>query len=207
MQLYHGSKSGLSGQIRPASRSQCDFGSGFYLDTHPEPTCALVCSYDTAKIYTLELDLTGLKILNLPATVEWALLIAYFRGKLESIKDSKLYKHYSTMADEYDVICGLTADDRIFSTLKFFFDGFITDTVLLKALSALDFGTQYVAKTQKACDAITVNSFESFPEAVRMDLIEKNKQLRLEAIRLTNEIRQNSRREGHFFDEILKSGV
>lgn len=33
MLLYHGSKSGLVGDIAPISRKKCDFGKGFYMGT------------------------------------------------------------------------------------------------------------------------------------------------------------------------------
>ena len=35
MILYHGSKSGIQGKIKPASRDRCDFGTGFYMGTAP----------------------------------------------------------------------------------------------------------------------------------------------------------------------------
>ena len=31
LRLYHGSKSGLGGNIAPTSRDACDFGRGFYM--------------------------------------------------------------------------------------------------------------------------------------------------------------------------------
>lgn len=31
--LYHGSKSGIKGNIAPVSRNRCDFGQGFYMGT------------------------------------------------------------------------------------------------------------------------------------------------------------------------------
>lgn len=34
MILYHGSKNGLSGAIKPMSREKCDFGRGFYMGLH-----------------------------------------------------------------------------------------------------------------------------------------------------------------------------
>lgn len=33
--LYHGSKSGIEGNIESKSRSKCDFGKGFYMGTEP----------------------------------------------------------------------------------------------------------------------------------------------------------------------------
>ena len=37
--LYHGSKSGLVGDIKPISRERCDFGKGFYMGTTPDELC------------------------------------------------------------------------------------------------------------------------------------------------------------------------
>lgn len=31
MILYHGSKSGINGNIQPLSQAECDFGRGFYM--------------------------------------------------------------------------------------------------------------------------------------------------------------------------------
>lgn len=36
MLLCHGSKSGIHGDIKPQSRSACDFGAGFYMGDKPE---------------------------------------------------------------------------------------------------------------------------------------------------------------------------
>ena len=49
--LYHGSKSGIEGKIEPKSRSQCDFGKGFYMGTDPSQALTLICDYDKSKYY------------------------------------------------------------------------------------------------------------------------------------------------------------
>jgi len=36
MILYHGSKSGIKGDIAPKSRDACDFGQGFYMGDLPD---------------------------------------------------------------------------------------------------------------------------------------------------------------------------
>lgn len=46
----------------------------------------LICNYPKAKIYTLSVDLTDLKILDVGLGLDWALLVAYNRGKMESVK-------------------------------------------------------------------------------------------------------------------------
>lgn len=46
MVLYHGSKSGIQGKIKPASRDRCDFGAGFYMGTDPLQPLTLICDYE-----------------------------------------------------------------------------------------------------------------------------------------------------------------
>ena len=45
------------------------------------------------------------------------------------------------------------ANDRMFFVIDNFFIGNITDAALINSLSALELGKQYVAVTQKGCDA------------------------------------------------------
>ena len=54
--LYHGSKSGIEGKIEPKSRSQCDFGKGFYMGTDPSQALTLICDYDKSKFYIVSVD-------------------------------------------------------------------------------------------------------------------------------------------------------
>ena len=81
--LYHGSKSGIQGNIAPKSRDKCDFGRGFYMGTDPRQPLTLICNYPKAKLYTLSIDLSDLKIIDIEVGLDWALLVAYNRGKME----------------------------------------------------------------------------------------------------------------------------
>lgn len=72
--LYHGSKSGIHGMIAPVSRERCDFGRGFYMGTDRTQPLTLICNYPNAKLYTLCVDLSGLKILNVEMGIDWALI-------------------------------------------------------------------------------------------------------------------------------------
>lgn len=150
--LYHGSKKGISGTIKPISHQHCDYGKGFYLGTTPLHPLTLICSEFSPILYTVRLNLKDLKVLQVPFSIEWALLIAYHRGYMEEAKGSMIYKKYETLSKGYDVIQGCIADDRMYKVMKSFFEKEITDVALFKSLSALDLGTQYVLKTQKACD-------------------------------------------------------
>lgn len=62
--LYHGSRGGIQGDIRPNSRPRCDFGQGFYMGTNPLQAKSLVAS-DTAP-YFYVVNLRHLKKWRLP---------------------------------------------------------------------------------------------------------------------------------------------
>lgn len=204
--LYHGSKSGIHGAIVPVSRSRCDFGKGFYMGTDRNQPLTLICNYPKAKIYTLSVDLSNLKILDMEVDLDWALLIAYNRGKMESVKGSEIYKRFENLSKDCDMIVGYIANDRMFVVLDRFFQGDITDLALINSLSALKLGKQYVALTENACKKIKILEEQEVSEKDREILKEKSELNRSKGIALADQICRKYRREGRFFDEILKAG-
>ena len=202
--LYHGSKSGIHGEIAPKSRRHCDFGKGFYMGTEPGQPLTLICNYPEARLYTMEADLSGLKILDVEVGLDWALLIAYNRGKMEAVKGTAIYKIYSELVDQCDMMVGYIANDRMFVVLDRFFNGEITDAALINSLSALKLGKQYVALTPKACGQIKIIKETHIMENDRRILKYKSGMNRLKGVTLAEEICREYRREGRFFDEILE---
>lgn len=201
--LYHGSKTGIVGDIAPISRSECDFGQGFYMGTSTLQPLTLVCAEDKPKFYTVELDLSGLKVLNIEIGLEWALLIAYYRKEMESAKGTEIYEKYATLADDYDVIVGYIANDRMYTELSRFFNKTLSDVALIHCLSALDLGKQYVAVTEKACKQIKILKEEKLSQLELNLLRDMSIERRKKGIALAEEIEVKYRREGKFFDEIL----
>jgi hypothetical protein len=201
--LYHGSKSGIAGDIKPVSRPFCDFGKGFYMGTEKKQPQTLICNFPNAKLYTVRADLSGLMVLEIEVGIDWALLIAYHRGKMEIAKGSDIFKSISCMAEGCDMIIGYIANDRMFTVLDRFFSGEITDKALISSLSALQFGKQYVALTEKACNQITITDVMPLNANERDALKAEAEAHRQEGIRLADEICKKYRREGRFFDEIL----
>ena len=202
--LYHGSKKGIVGDIAPISRDECDFGSGFYMGTNTLQPLTLVCNEDKPKFYTVELDMTGLKVLTVEIGMDWAMLIAYYRKEMESAKGTPIYEKYAHMADGYDVIIGYIANDRMYTELSRFFNRTLTDVALINCLSALDLGKQYVAISEKACKQIKVLKEEPLSQLELSLLKDMSAERRKEGITLAEEIEVKYRREGKFFDEILK---
>lgn len=202
--LYHGSKKGIIGDIAPISRNECDFGSGFYMGTNTLQPLTLVCNEDKPKFYTVELDLTGLKVLTVEIGMDWAMLIAYYRKEMEGAKGTPIYEKYAHMADGYDVIIGYIANDRMYTELSRFFNKTLTDVALINCLSALDLGKQYVAISEKACKQIKIVKEEPLSQLELSLLKDMSAERRKEGIALAEEIEVKYRREGKFFDEILK---
>lgn len=201
--LYHGSKSGISGDIAPKSRRQCDFGKGFYMGTDPSQPLTLICDFDESKFYIVSADINKLQKLEVGVGMEWAMLVAYNRGKMEMIKNTALYNKYRAMMTDRDLIIGSIADDRMFYVIDNFFIGNITDTALINCLSALNLGKQYVAVSQKACDAVNIETEIPLSHLERLAIRSVAAGNRENGISLANDICKKNRRDGKFFDEIL----
>ena len=204
IKLFHGSKAGFKGNIRPASRALCDFGQGFYMGTEREQPSTLICNYPDSVLYELELDTTNLSVKEIPLGLDWALFVAFNRGRLSRDVAPILYDKYAAFKNGVDIFKGYIANDRMFVVLDRFFDGDITDKALIESLSALKLGIQYVAITQKACDSISIIKKNIFSSEERKNLIQKSESNRKLGISLADEICRKYRREGLFFDEILK---
>ncbi len=201
--LYHGSKSGIEGRLSPSSRAKCDFGMGFYMGTDPMQPLTLICDYEMAKFYVMSVSLNGLCTLDVPANLEWAMIVAFNRGKMDDIKGTSLYEKYRSLCLGKDFIIGCIANDRMFYVLDNFFQGNITDLALIKSLSALGLGKQYVAVSQSGCDAVRIEKeipLSYLEKRFLQDISEEN---RARGIAASNDICKNYRREGLFFDEIL----
>ena len=204
--LYHGSKFGITGDIAPTSRDKCDFGKGFYMGTERSQPLTLICNFEQAKLYTVNVNLSGLKILDVEVGIDWAFLIAYYRGRMESTKGTSIYNRVSEMTKDIDMVIGYIANDRMFVVLDRFFNGEITDTALINSLSALKLGKQYVALTEKACNQIEIINEKVLSPEEREQLKIDSENNRTNGIALANDICLKYRRDGRFFDEILKAG-
>ena len=201
--LYHGSKSGIVGDIAPKSREMCDFGKGFYMGTEPRQPLTLICDFEKSKFYIVSIDMTQLSTMEITADLDWAMLVAYHRGRMEKVKGTAFYQKYSQMDKNKDLIIGSIANDRMFYVLDNFFLGNITDTALVNSLSALKLGKQYVATTEKACSSVRIEKEIPLSMMERRFLQDESEVNRVKGVHLANDICKNYRREGKFFDEIL----
>lgn len=109
--LFHGSRTGIVGEIAPKSRAECDFGKGFYLGTEPTQPLTLICRSEAPALYKCELDLEGLKVHRFQASIDWALFIAYCRKRIPMKYRSVFAHSFDRILNENDVIFGKIAND------------------------------------------------------------------------------------------------
>ena len=205
--LYHGSKSGVKGKIAPKSRRQCDFGQGFYMGTEPSQPLTLICDYESAKFYIVSVQMNQIEKMEVPANIEWAMFVAYHRGRMDHIQGTSFYNKYHHMAEGKDLIIGNIADDRMFYVIDNFFIGNITDQALVNSLAALELGKQYVAVTEKACQAVKIEAEVPLSYFEKKFIQEVAGENRAKGVSLANQICRDHRREGLFFDEILEKAA
>ena len=131
------------------------------------------------------------------------MLVAYNRGRMEKIKGTPFYKKYKETTENKDLVIGNIANDRMFFVIDNFFIGNITDEALINSLSALELGKQYVAVTQKGCEAVRIEKEIEISYLEKLFMKEISEQNREKGSSMARDICKNYRREGLFFDEIL----
>lgn len=210
--LYHGSKNGIKGEVKPLSRLSCDFGCGFYMGDKPEQPKGLIASYENNRFYEIEYNTEGLKIKSFEddymGQIDWALFITYNRQpeKLERYK--KLCKRYREYNELYDMIVGIIADDKMTQVMQLFFNGQMCDKAFIEAMQHVKLGNQYVLKTDEACKKERFNILKEYKltDLDKKLIIAKNKNKSNELSNMINQIQTRYRRaqDVKFFDEIIE---
>lgn len=205
--VYHGSKNGLKGPIRMVggrNRQTCDFGQGFYMGDEPTQPRTLICDGKQPTLYTISLDLEGLKVHRFKTDADWAIFVAYNRGFLENYRKTAFYRELKRIREVNDIIFGRIANDRIFAAMRLFFDGLIGVPALVKCLSALNVGNQYCAISRKAFSQIAIVSEKRFSSRECELFKAKSERQRKRAVAAANEICVAMRREGESFLDLVK---
>lgn len=146
LSVYHGSNQKIEKPNLSHSRTNIDFGKGFYL-TSDEKMAKKWASNKQSSIvnhYVINESFVGLRVARLNAGEEWLDFVAYNRGMSEETFD----------VSGIDVIIGPTADDKLYKTLERFFDNTLTRNEAIKCLTSLRYSNQIVLKTQKAVDTL-----------------------------------------------------
>ena len=201
--LFHASKKGLSLIDYNKSRKSCDFGTGFYLGESYDNSLDFVCDYYDSSIYSFIYELKNVKVLELAPSLEWMLIICYYRGQLEKNKDNKIIVELIKKVEESDVIIAPIADNRMYYIMTLFVNGDINENVAIEALIAANLGNQYVLKNEKALSKL------DFVEKYYLCNLEKQdalNRLNKRAMDIDTTLKETKRkyREGRFIEEVLE---
>lgn len=212
MLLYHGSKSGIHGDIKPQSRSACDFGAGFYMGDKPEQPKGLIASYPDHIFYEIDYDITDLKIKSFGDgyidQIDWALFIAYNRQPEKLAVFKQLCMRYDAYNKQYDMIVGVIADDKMTQVMQLFFNGQMCDKAFIEAMKHVKLGSQYVLKSDKSCEKKRFNIIDQYKltYADKKLIMAQNTNRATQLNNMINQIQTRYRRaqDVKFFDEIIE---
>ena len=94
MIVYHGSRGGIEGEIRPSSRARCDFGRGFYMGTNQDQAKGLVVSDSSPYFYRMKVHLSDVpedRILRLNGK-EWLYTVLACRKTVKQFEKLPVVK-------------------------------------------------------------------------------------------------------------------
>ena len=164
MKIYHGSRDRIEKPEYGKGKPYNDYGLGFYCTEDIEMAKEWGCGEEHdgfANIY--EIDMTGLKILNLNdaeyTILHWLTLLLKnrsFRLTNPIAKDAKEYllQKFSIDTAFYDVIIGYRANDSYFSFAEDFLNNAISVKKLSSAMRLGNLGEHIVLISPEAFDRI-----------------------------------------------------
>lgn len=203
--LYHGSKSGIKGDIQPISREHCDFGQGFYLGESPDQAKSIVSEYKDPYFYKIRLKLSEIpedKILFL-TNKDWLYAVLACRGKVEGFNQLAVAKEWINRVNSADVVIGKIADDRMNEAMSRFSNLGLTDKGLQACLQSVQYGNQYVLKTPFACSKAEILDEQKLTSK-DIVLVQQYKLAKRDEIRSSlYKAIVKYRREGLYLDEII----
>ena len=156
--LYHGSSREVEFPDLSYSRTDIDFGVGFYLIEDKQMANKWACNKQVSVVNTYELDLNGLKVYEFTADKEW----------LEYCVTNRNTGKQPASFLKYDVLIGPTVDDKLFNTIDMYSDGLLSTEETIKILNCMNYSNQIVLKTQSA-----INSNLVFKESKILESAEK----------------------------------
>lgn len=212
--VYHGSRGGIIGSISPvcppeiriSHKNNSDFGSGFYTGTNPNQAKSLVVENENPYFYKLRFRLSEIPeddilILN---GKEWLYTVLACRNRVREFSELSLAKQIRERINDYDVVIGTIADDRMNFALNLFSQDALTDEALFACLSSIDYGQQIVAKTDYACSKIEILEEKKIQgkdaEYARLYGNEK----RDEGRSVVRDIQRKYRNKGNFLTDIVE---
>ena len=184
--MYHGSTGVVYKPLYGAGKSTNDYGKGFYCTESIELAREWASTgFDIQGIVNkYELDLNGLKILNLSKSeygiLNWISVLIKNRdfstNNPLSIKAKQfLIENFYVDINAYDIVIGYRADDSYFKFAKAFLNNAISKEALGEAMRLGDLGEQIVLISERAFKQIKfisseeVNTYDYYSKRFRRE--------------------------------------
>ena len=204
--LFHGAKNSIDGNVDlNHSRKDIDIGVGFYLGESFEQASSYIFLNNKSSIYVFDVsDLENLKIKEYNVSLEWMLLVSFYRGQLEKYQNSPTIRKIIEETNDYDVIIAPIADNNMYEIMNQFARGDISDLQAISALSASSLGKQHVLKTKRAVERIRMVDRLYLSKCERTDIEKQRKENALVMMDKLKIAIEENRRKGQYVEEILK---
>ena len=180
------------------------------MGTKREQAELLVLDEPSSVIYTLNLHLENIPqkhILTFSNPMDWAFFVLYNRNMLEDfegIQNTQFYKNLANIANNKDIIIGPIADDNMTMIMEQFVDETITDKTFMECIRCINWGSQYVAKTKRACEQIEIIKKEKITTEKRESYYKNEADRRRENNKKLKTTRKQYRREGKYLTAMLE---
>lgn len=204
--LFHGAKAAIDGAIDLMhSRSDIDVGAGFYMGESYEQASSYVFPYRNSSVYLFDArGLAGLKTKEFSVSLEWMLVVSYYRGYLQSHDRSPRIRGLIAEVERADVVVAPIADNDMYETMSRFARGEITDMQTISALSASHLGKQHVLKSELACRSVCAIERLYLCASEREHIETRRKEAAQVALDKSTLAIQTFRRQGKYIEEILE---
>ena len=215
IKLFHGSDKEIVKPIYGYGRSDCDYGSGFYL-SDDESTAMMWAGQNEQGGYIneYEIEVADLNVLwlnhnNDEDILKWMALLCFNRIDQETRLRNKneidyLIANYMPDLKNIDFIVGYRADDSYFDYTRSFLSNELPIELLKKAMMLGKLGLQHVLISKKAFESITFvkssrvehnNYYEQLEKAANSEYEELLKERKIGHTYLRDIIRENIRHQ------------
>ncbi len=150
--LYHGSNGVVETPDLHHTRTNIDFGPGFYLTTDKIMATKWACNKETSILNSYVSDFSKLQVYEFKADDEWLDFIIMNRNE-DNVQFDLRYQ-------KYDVIIGPTADDRLSDVIEMYEQFLLNKQGTLEAVNCMNYSNQYCFRTEKAINSILFKEYK-----------------------------------------------
>lgn len=177
--IYHASSEIIKNPKHNKGRIDTDFGQGFYASTELEMAEKWACRKNPSVINEYMINTDNLRVYTFSSNKEWLDFVVDNRNMIDMS---------NSPYNQYDLLIGPTADDKLFSTIEQYETGYISSDIATKILDCMKIGTQYVLKTENAIQELSFCKAYEIDDEKKINMRQTIREERMEAERLTQNI-------------------